>query len=145
MIEIVDALRELVEPSDPVRDGYALSGIMVDRTASRPFDFEPNTLYAWEETSTHVSIGTGEVREDFAVLLVFVAASRGEESLYARDREVSEALDERRTSYMNALRHSAGRAGLWDYVLGTSLPDYLRQFEIRGVAVRASGYRLVTD
>lgn len=145
MIEVVDALRELVEPTDPVDETHSLYGTKLDRAAARPFEWEADTFYAFEESSAHVSIGTGEVREDFTIFLVYCAGGNGEESLLKRSRETSEALDERRTRYMDALRHSAGRPGLWAYVLGSSLPEYLRQFEIRGVAVRAVGYRVVTD
>lgn len=135
LITIIDALQALVEP-DPE------TGPTIDDAASQPFDFAGNTLYAWEENSMRRSIGTGgEVREDFTIVLVYCSEA-AEEAWSQRSREISIALDAKRTAYLDAIRSHEG-VGPWGYISGASDPDFVRAFEVRGIAVRVTGWRIL--
>jgi hypothetical protein len=133
LITVIDALQDLVEPD---------TDVTIDRAASQPYEYLPNTLYAWEEGSSRRSFESGPtVREDFEILLVYVVAA-AEEALLARDRDVSIALDTKRTAYLDAIRQNSGIPP-WSYITASSDPDMIRQFEVRGIAIRVSGYRII--
>lgn len=134
MLELIDALR------DVLRDGL---GIAVDESGERPYDWTPETLYVWEESSAWTSIGTGEKREDFVVMAA-IAEATGEEAAGQRSRETTVALYGYRDAFLEAIRTHAN-TGPWadGNIEGASVPAYLRQLDVRGVAVRISGYRLI--
>ena len=144
ILDVVDALRDLLEP--PFDDERSVNGVLIDRTCSQPnADTVANTIYAWEAARAEVPIGTGEVRQNFAVTLLYVVDNVGE-AAGERDRSVSEALDAKTDEYMKLIRLHA-HVPPWDSgnVQATSDADFVRQFEVRGVAIRVTGYRLVTE
>lgn len=142
MIEIIDGLRELLEPTDPVDETRSTNGLILDRTCSQPFDQAPSTVYAWEESCSHVSIGTGEVQERFEVIFVLTLDNEGETSIAQRSRDVSIALDAKRKEWMRLIRL---HKNLFDGDLAASSDaDFLRQLDLRGIAVRIAGWRLIT-
>lgn len=137
MIDVVDALRELARTVLP-------TGTVVDEACAAPLVFEPG-LYAWNESVAHRSIGTGEVREDFIVYLVYVVDHAGEESSQRRSRDVSVALDAGAVAMCSAINANAN-VPPWasGNIIGETDPDFLRQLEVRGTAVRVTGYRLIS-
>lgn len=145
MIEVIDALLELVEPTDPVDATVSQNGLKIDRTASAPFEFEGPAVYAWEESSQQFPVGTGEVREEFVIMLVVTEQNPMETGTGRRSRAVSEALDKVRERWLKAIRSATTREGLWGQMVGGTDADFLRQLGVRGLAVRASGWRMVTD
>lgn len=147
MIDVIDALVELVEPADPVDPTKSVNGITIDRSCAQPLsDAAANTLYAWEEACRESPMGTGEVRQDFNIVLLFAVDNEGEDATAVRKRSVSEALDTKRKAWMKTLRLHAN-VPPWDSgnIQATSDADFLRQFATRGIAVRVAGYRLVTE
>lgn len=133
MIELLDALRVFLVDE---------SGLPSDDTAEQPFDFTAGTLYVWEESSVQRPIDTGGVREDF-VIMAAIPERTSEEALGKRSRETSLALDAHRNRMLYLIRHHASVAGFWDHIEGASVPSFLRQLELRGIAVRISGYRII--
>lgn len=137
MLDVVDGIRELLE------DGSDAT-VSTDDSGERPYDWTPWTLYVWEESSAHTSIGTGEVREDFVVVAAIAVPNDGEESVGVRSRAVTERLDAKRNQYLDAIRRHTD-VGPWrdGYLAGASVPDYLRQLDLRGIAVRVTGWRII--
>jgi hypothetical protein len=141
VLDVTDALLALLEP--------APSTVVKDDTAERPFEWVANTLYAYPVTDVHVDPETGAVptvRENFTVEMVFVADHAGEEAKRERDRDVSVLLDAKAHAYADILaRNSTRGAGRpWDYARVASVDwDRLRQIDVRGVAVRITGWRYV--
>jgi hypothetical protein len=134
-LDVVDQIRASIEP-DPA--------IAKDPTGERPFEFEPETLYVWSEGEGRRIAAGQQDREEFEILILYVADNEGEEALQQRDPDVTEKLDMRRDAYLAWIRdHEATPA--WDHLSGDADPDYVRGFEGRAVAVRASGYRFVED
>lgn len=148
MIDVVDGIRDLFEPPSTLDPELSTNGVAIDRTCAEPFEKIANTVYAWEAACRETSIGTGEVRQDFEVDVLYVVDNLGENAIALRSREVSEALDTKRSAYMKLVRDHANmgfgdRLGAGD-MQATSDADFLRQFEVRGIAIRVTGYRLVT-
>jgi hypothetical protein len=137
MIDVVDALRELVKLELP-------PNTPIDETGAQPFEWNPG-LYAWCETQAHRSIGTGEVREDFIVMLVYVVETH-EEAMLTRTREATVALDTITERMLTTIRLHAN-VPPWDSgnIIGSTNPDFLRQLEQRGQSVQVDGYRLKGD
>lgn len=143
MLEVVEALRALLEP-DPD---------LVDDTGEMPFTWEPDTLYVFEDESSWSRLDTGGMmREDFAIMAVYVRPA-DEAPLARRDRGVTETLDARRVRYLTAIAENPSMPAssgdpddppLWSHIMGASLPRYLRELEVRGIAVRVVGYRLLS-
>ena len=148
MIEVVDGIRDLFEPPDPLDEGKSTNGVLIDRSCSDPFEKVANTIYAWEAACRESPIGTGEIRQDFEVDVLFVLDNEGENAQALRSREVSEALDAKRSAYMKLVRDHAnypfGSVADAGNMQATSDADFLRQFEVRGIAIRVTGWRLVT-
>lgn len=140
MLDVIDALRALLEPSP--------STVTKDDTLERPFDWKANTLYLYPVLDMHVDPESGvppSVRENFTLEAVYVADSLGEESRKERNRAVSVALDAKAHAYADILAQNSTRAGStrpWDYIRVASVDwDRLRQLDVRGVAVRITGWR----
>jgi hypothetical protein len=133
-LDVVDEIREQID-DDPA--------IARDDSGERPETFEPETLYVWTESEARAIVECGPgYREDFTVIAVFVADNAGEEALQKRDAAVTEILDAKRDAYLAWIRdHEA--TPLWDDLAGVGDMDFIRNFEGRAVAVRASGYRFV--
>lgn len=151
MIDVIDGIRDLFEPPDPLEEGKSLGGVTIDRSCAEPIgDAQPNTVYAWEEACREIPIGTGEVRQDFEVVVLYAADGAGELAAGQRSRDVSEALDVKRSVYMKLVRDFANIGFGSDDPTGrgniqaTSDADALRQFATRGIAIRVTGWRLVT-
>lgn len=141
MIDLCDALRELLEPASQDRT------VSVDDSCSQPNEWSPNTLYVFPVAHRYVRIGTGgvgvigEVREDFTIRAVYAHSNPQEEPTGVRDREVTAALEARFEDYvLKILTNEAGQ--LWDNLTPTVDHDFLRQFEVRGVSIVAEGYRI---
>lgn len=149
MIDVIDGIRDMLEPPDPHNEGKSMGGVAIDRSCAEPLgDAQPNTIYAWEEACREKPIGTGEVQQDFEIMVLYVADGAGEVAETQRKREVSEALDEKRIEYMRLVRTFAnmafGDGSGRGNIQATSDADALRQFATRGIAIRVTGYRLVT-
>lgn len=136
MIDVVDALVALVKPLD--------GGLTYDDTLAAPFEWQPDTVYAWAETVIHRPAGTGEVREEFEVMLVRTVPNEGEEAQLRRSRAVSVALAKWRSDVLDLIREYAN-VPPWSggNIVGRSDEDFLRQLEIRGVGVMVGGYRFL--
>lgn len=136
--DVVDALRE--------RLSQVIVDFEWDDTLAQPYEWRDGRVYLWCETTTEISIGTGEIRQDFEILIVAPVDNEGEEARLTRSRDVSLKLDSFRAE---ALRWIALNANVppWDSgnIAGRSDEDFLRQLEVRGVAVMVGGYRLVTE
>lgn len=140
MIDVIDALVELLEPAGPGRI------LDVDDSAAQPNEWKPNTLYGFPVADRFEQAGTGaidragEIIERFEIRLVLTAPNPGEEPSGGRDRDVSLKLDSKADEYLTAIvTHETGQA--WDNLTATVDHDWLRQFEIRGVSLVCSGYR----
>lgn len=138
MRDVIDALRTLFVTA-------AGGAIASDDSLSEPIEYEPGVLYAWEEASAHTSIGTGEVREDFEIRLVYPIDNAGEVSAVKRSRSVSEALDSLRGVWLDAIREHQNSPP-WDSgtISGTVNADLIRQLGLRGLGIIVRGYRIVT-
>lgn len=145
MIDVIDAIRDLFEPPSLADPNKSVAGVNIDRSCAEPIEKVANTIYAWEAACAESSIGTGEVRQDFEVSVLFVVDNEGENAAVLRSRDVSEALDTKRTAYLRLVRLFA-HIPPWDSgnITASSDADFLRQFEVRGIAIRVRGYRLVT-
>lgn len=132
MIDVLDALLAL--EADPA--------VTIDVSGQRPVEFRGRHLYAWiESIERRIAAGLQD-REDFRVLLAFVADNAGEEALMQRDTDVTDELSTKRDAYLAWIRdHEA--TPTWDHVEGNADMDFVRTFEGRAVAVRVDGYRYV--
>jgi hypothetical protein len=144
MIEVIDALRELLEPTDAIDESRSENDVILDRSCAQPFEFVANTLYAWEELRRQVPAGTGEIREDFEIRFVYVSKA-SEEAGSKRNRDVSIALDAKADGYLELIRNFANIPP-WDSgnIQATVDADMIRQLEVRGIGIRVIGYRMVT-
>lgn len=133
MIDVLIAIADLVK-----------GDATVDEALSMPYDFEPGVLYVWEEARDHRSIGTGEVREEFEIVAVYVTGNEGEAAIAQRSRDVTAKLDAWATAALDAVRENA-HVPPWasGNIRASTDADFLRQLGVRGVALRVSGYRLV--
>lgn len=144
MIEAIDAMREMLEPPDPAKPEFSMSGLAIDSSCAQPLDPAPWTVYAWEETSRQHSIGTGEVQEDFEFVIVATEPA-SEAADVERSRDVSVALDDRRETWLKLIRNGGpGRPWANGSLQAMVDADMLRQLGLRGLAVRVTGYRIVT-
>lgn len=156
MIDLIDALRELLEPSSLDDPAIAASGTRLDRSCAQPFTFEPDTLYAYEELDQRILEETyaesiiepgafvGVERQNFTIVFVYSADGTGENAAMKRERAVSIALDDRRNGYLRLLKDHRTHGDLWHHLAGSADADYVRQLEVRGIAVRITGYRFVS-
>ncbi len=136
MIDLLDALRYLLS------DGTDLA---TDDTCERPYEWKPDTLYVWEESSNHEPFESGPVVRENFVIVAAIAERTNEEARGERSRETTEALYGHRDRMLDLIRLNRS-VGLWEdgHLRAESVPGYLRQLEIRGIALRITGYRLVS-
>jgi hypothetical protein len=134
VLDVMEALAELLAED---------TGLVIDPAFERPFDWTADTLYVWEESSSWTPIGPSEVREDF-VIMAAVAEATGEEAIATRNPETTAALYAHRETFLDRIRLSPN-VGPWQdgNIQGDSVPAYLRQLDLRGIAVRVRGYRLI--
>jgi hypothetical protein len=159
MIDLIDAIAELIEPWTPaepterrgIREVRAQSGTVVDLNAAEPFSWEPNHLYLWDEGDIHALAGVGnppEEQERFSIAAIYVADSGDEEAQRRRTRTVSAALSQKRHEYAAAIaanrsKYATGGATPWAHLESSLDADLLREFNVRGFALRITGYRFL--
>lgn len=159
MLDLIDAIAELLEPWQPdeprLRNGSlevaAQSGTVVDLNAAEPVIWQPNHLYLWDEGDQHALAGVGnppEEREVFEVTAIYVADSQDEEAKQRRTRAVSEALDLKRHEYAAAIaanrsKYVSGGATPWSHLESSLDADFVRDINVRGFALRITGYRFL--
>lgn len=158
MIDVLEACLAVVEPwtaapteSEGSRSVLATSGTRVDLNGSEPFElnFNPNTLYGWPGPDRHEPAGSGNPIQDlerFQLVLLYCADSGQEESRQARTRAVSVVIDDKVHGYLallaaNRSRTPAGVPHPWEHIEGSLDPDLIRDFRVRGAAIRVSGHR----
>ena len=142
MIEIGDALIELLEPSGASRT------VEVDDSFAAPNDFAENTLYAFPTTHSFERVGTGaadglgwgEVQERFAIRIVYATKNTAEEPQGTRERDVTVTLEAKAEEYVDKILRSQ-TGDQWDNLAVIVDHDFLRQFAIRGVSLVVSGYK----
>lgn len=145
MMDVVAQVRELFEPA-------ATTTVVVDATASAPFVYEANHLYAWAlPGNVHEPWGTGESTkrfdiERFSIRVVYVAPQtvRAEMKAKVRDASVSSALDTKADAYMTALRGKPVNTPYWHQLAGRVDHDAIRTLDVRAVALTLDGYRFRT-
>lgn len=135
MLDVLDALVDLVKQAD--------TSLVYDDSAAAPYEWRDGTVYSWIETTNDRSIGTGEVRQDFEIMIVYASDNDGEEARLTRSRAVSEALDSWRRDVMDLIRQNT-HVPPWSSgtIAARSDEDFLRQLEVRGVAIMVGGYRI---
>ena len=134
MIDILEAVRVMVDADD----------VTTDETGAEPFDWVPGTQYVYlaEGSPTERAFETGpSARQDFAVLLVYVAEA-GEEALRQRDPDVTAELDTRLEAWLSAVRANRANA-TWLHLEAAAEARPPATLTSRAVAVRLTGYRLV--
>lgn len=153
MLDLIDDLLELLEPGgamDAVTGiRTATSGTSVDHTGAQPFELEfaPDRLYAWPGRDSHETFEAGDppsIRERFEVIAYYVADSGDEQAASRRLRSVSTALDTKAHAYMAivaANQAPTGPGAPWGNLGGEINPDVVRGFDVRGVALRLTGWR----
>lgn len=133
MLDVLERVAELVQGDATIDPAY-----------TQPFDFEPMTLYVWEESRSYRSIGAGEVSEDFEIMAVYVTDNGGETAVATRSPDVTRLLDAWATSALEAIRlhPNDGPLAAGNMTASTDA-DMLRQLFVRGTALRVTGYRVL--
>lgn len=149
MIDVVDAVLNLLEAGGAVDPKTSLrkatSGIVVDHTAERPPQtaFSKGYLYCYPVQDDHRAPDLGK-REDFVIEALYIADRADEEAQLTARREVSVELDTKAHAYSDVIDANRTRAAArpWDYLTLASINwDRLRSFNVRGVALRITGWR----
>ena len=151
MLDVLDRVLELLEPGgelDPeTSTRMSTSGTTVDHTGAQPFnlEFQPDWLYAWPGRDLHETLEAGDppsIRERFELHLVYIGDSGGEQAISRRLRAVSDALDAKAHAYLGRVAaNQAPRGGLWSDLGAELTPDTIRGFNVRGAALRLTGWR----
>lgn len=153
MLDLIDAVAALFEPwtaptvpveRDGVRTVAADSGVVVDLNGSRPFEFEANHLYLWPMADVHELVESGNPpveQERFELQVLFVADSADEEAKQIRRRAVTAALEDKAHGYLALVRQNRSKHPDWQHMTGRLDHDTIRNFNVRGAAVRLAGYR----
>lgn len=151
MIDIVDGLRNLLEPTP------GTTGVILHDNASAPLNAELDIsngakhLWVYLVDDTHELSGVGtppEEREVFEVNALFVIDDTGEREQGARLRTISIELDTKTHAYTaiiaaNRSKYLTGTPAPWAHLATSvsSLEDY-RGLDARGFVLRITGYRL---
>ena len=150
MIDVVDALRNLLEPTPTT------TGVTLHNSAAAPLqsevDFSAGSKHLWvymvEDTHELAGVGTPpEEREVFEVHAMFVIDDTGERESGERKRAISVELDTKTHAYTAVIAANRSRrvanVTVWDHVASSvsSLEDY-RGLDARGFVLRITGYRL---
>jgi hypothetical protein len=134
MLDLVDAILDLVEPND--------DQVAKDRAGEEPLTWTPGTLYAYGFRNADTVIESGPTRrQDWGVRLVFVAPSDGEEATRERKREVSDVLEEKRIAYMAAIAE-AQVSPVWLFAQAAESPTRPRTLQTRALAIDITGWRV---
>lgn len=155
MLDLIDGIRNLLEPpADPVEERIVkleiqdrgASGTWRDLAGAEPFAYDtPDTLYLfeWGADIRGLAGASPHDMERFAFQAVYCANSLDEEAQQRRRRDVTATLDAKRELYASLIRnHRSGAT--WQHLECQIDGDYVRAFEIRGFALRVSGWRIVT-
>lgn len=134
-LELVDALVELVEPA-------ATRIVAVDDSGAEPSEYLPSTLYGWISADEETIAEGLQKQHGFEVTLVLVSAETAEEAELERDETVSIYLSAKREAYLAAIQGSRATA-MWDDLVGSADEAFIRALDVRGLAVRARGYRFL--
>ena len=122
------------------------SGTWRDLSAAEPFGYVgyPDTLFLfeWGPDIRGLAGASPQDLERFALQAVYVADAKDEEPQERRRRDVTETLDAKREFYAARIRQRRSAAS-WSHLECTIDGDYVRAFEVRGVALRISGWRVV--
>lgn len=137
LIDVVDKMRAIIEPTPE-------DGLVIDTTCAEPLLIEARRVYAFDVQQALRSIETGPPsQETFAVLVVYVHALSDEEPLQERQRAVTLALSERRDAWVTRLLEQEANE-VWQALTSVRAEyDYIRTLGVRGIAVRAEGYRVL--
>lgn len=134
MLDLIDALRGLLGTED----------VELDDTGAEPFVWRPGTLYVYPSAGRLAErpFETGPTRrQDFTLSVVYVADAEGEEPDQQRSRAVSEALDAKRTAYLDLVRRNAVSTS-WHHVEAAERPAPAT-LQTRAVALDVTGYRFI--
>jgi hypothetical protein len=139
VLDLIDAIADLLEP--PATRSTKLDPAL----GAEPFAYDSaDTLYLfeWGPDVRDLAGASGSDLERFAIQAVYVADSKDEEPKQKRRRDVTEALDAKREHYAQRIRqHRSGAS--WSHLQAVIDGDYIRAFEIRGFALRISGWRII--
>lgn len=150
MLDLVDALRNLLEPTP------GTTGVTLHDNAAAPLNAELDIsngskhlwVYAVEDTHELSGVGTPpEEREVFEIHAMFVIDDTGEREAGARLRAISIELDTKTHAYAAIVAANrsrrVGSVTVWDHIASSvsSLEDY-RGLDARGFVLRIIGYRL---
>jgi hypothetical protein len=135
--ETLDYLGAILEPDDQTD---------IVTSAAEPFDWEPNRLYTYLLPSlVHDPFETGpSVFERFAIRIIYVVDDQNEGGLRARSRDVSDALDARRTRYLDTLREKMSASPFWAFASAREIAPP-QTLQTRAVSLQLTGYRIVTS
>lgn len=155
MLDLIDALRDMLEPPavPPVTrvvkgetQDQAASDTWRDLSGAEPFEYmkaaDTLFLFEWGPDVRALAGASPSDLERFAIQAVYVADSGDEEAQQRRKRSVTQALDARRELYAARIRQHRS-AQTWSHLECTIDGDYVRGFEIRGFALRISGWRII--
>ena len=134
-LELVDALVELVEPA-------STRVVAVDDSGAEPSEYRPSTLYAWISADLERIAEGSQMQHEFEVTLVLVSAETSEEAELEHDEDVSIYLSGKREQYLETIEQNRATA-MWDDLVGSADDEFIRALEVRGLAVRARGYRFL--
>lgn len=140
MLDLIDAIVDLLEPP-------AARVTKIDSAiGAEPFSYEgrPDTLFLFEYgPDVRDLAGAGPLElERFALQAVYVGDSKDEEAQQTRRRDVNEAIDVKRELYAKRIRERRS-ARTWSHLQAAFDGDYVRAFEVRGFALRISGWRIL--
>lgn len=142
MMKLLEAVAKVLEPPPslgPYGSHLTISGVTVD-LAGEPFTYKPGTLYVWIEDDQQTPASPELMRQDFRVRAVYVGAALDEEPKQRKRRDVSIALDTKRSEYLDNVRASQV-ADEWEFATASVDWDWTRTFEGRAFAVEINGYR----
>jgi hypothetical protein len=144
--DLIDALVALVEPTPAAT-------LAIDHTCAEPID--PTgyfnqvttdtlaTLYCYPSSrDVHEPVGSPCDRELFEVTLLYVVDDEGEQQSQQRSRAVSDELDAKAHAYLGVVRDNRSTT-VWSHITGAVDYDEVRRLQVRGIAVRVSGYRYI--
>jgi hypothetical protein len=153
MIDVVDGIRELLEPAS-IDPAVSVNGVKLDDTGAMPFEFEAETLYVVAQTDQRTLAETiretsdgsteGVEQQNFSIVALYVVSGEGENSQGRRSRNVTLALDQKADDYCRLVRSHRTNGDLWHHLQAAVDHDFVRQLQIRGIAVRLTGYRFVS-
>ena len=137
MNDLIVFLRENLEPTGQAD---------IDETFAEPFDWRPNTLYAYFlPVTVHEPFESGpSVMERFTARVVYVLDDAGEAAARVRNADVSTAADVKRTAYLNVIRTLRAAPPYWDFATAREVPAPAT-LSTRAVSLQVTGYRVLSN